>query len=759
MDTVCDQDVGSHGRAARLAWRSEVLSVAFQHLAVTLANRKPRRSSRHDRNDEAAHAFDIGLIVASGLFDSAYYLSANPDVAGAKLDPLQHYLRRGGLEGRPPCASFDGAGYLAAYEDLREAGVNPLLHYLKFGIVEERTAGSPTKHPAPRRLADVMEQTGLVQISGPAERPARIAASLPEPGCYAAALDLKAVVEKCEGELAAASAAIREGKAEIAAGRSALQDREATHSAEAERLRSAHEDVELRLYVANSSLQRAIARNDALFEARQTLEAELAKARSELATHSAEAERLRSAHEDVELRLYVANSSLQRAIAQNDALLEAQQAGEREKDALRQERDDSAARVRITEEALGVARQDGETLRVEMGRRDEARQTLEAELAKARSELATTAGELAIAARELMLTGRELQRLQGEEGDHLQARAERDALRLHVATLERDLQHGREQEAALIASRAEAAVLVNEVRAGLAGAAQSTMVTIQLSEVRDLLGGRLELLTGELANLRRGVEAKPDAGSLAARTLYLDLLEAALTGLLTNDENMAPWGGTAFDPDRRLIGRDWPRTAVTMIGTARMRNLRRLLETALDDGVEGDVLEAGVWRGGACIYMRGILAARGVVDRTVWVADSFAGLPPPDAERHPADQGDEHHTVEELAISLDSVRGNFERFGLLDDRVAFLPGWFKDTLPKAPVERLAVLRLDGDMYGSTIDTLEALYDKVSPGGFVIVDDYILKACRAAVDDYRAQQNIDEPIVSVDGAAVYWRKTK
>lgn len=758
MDTVCDQDAGSHGRAARLAWRSEVLSVAFQYLAVKLADRKRRRSGRHDRRNEAAHAFDIGLIAASGLFDSAFYLAANEDVVRAKLDPLQHYLWHGGLEGRQPSPAFDGAAYLASYEDLREAGVNPLLHYLKFGVVEGRAAGAPTKHPAPRRLADVLELTGSATVAGLVEIPA----SLPDPSSYAAALDLKVVVEAREAELSAALAATWESKAETArrddelrivlaeraAERAAMQDREAAHRAEAETLRAAREDVELRLYVANASLQRAVARGDALMAAQQADEREK--------------DALRQEREDIELRLYAANASLQQAIARNDALMAAQQADEREKDALRQERDDSVARLNAAETALQAA----------LARSDQERRTLEEELAtlraavaagrneveSARSELAKTVGELAIAARELMLTGRELQRLQGEEGDHLQARAERDALRLHVATLERDLQHGREQEAALIASRAEAAVL-NEVRTGLANTAQGTMVTIQLSEARDQLAGRLELLTGELATLRRGIEAKPDSGSLAARTLYLDLLEAALTGLLTSDENMAPWGGAAFDPGRRLIGRDWPRTAVTMIGTARMRNLRRLLETALDDGIEGDVLEAGVWRGGACIYMRGILAARGIVDRTVWVADSFAGLPPPDAERHPADQGDEHHTVQELAISLDAVRGNFARFGLLDDRVAFLPGWFKDTLPEAPVERLAVLRLDGDMYGSTIDTLEALYAKVSPGGFIIVDDYILKACRAAVDDYRTQHNINEPIIAVDGAAVYWRKAK
>ncbi|CAO4173743.1 TylF/MycF/NovP-related O-methyltransferase [Methylorubrum populi] len=793
MDTVCDQDAGSYGRAARLAWRSEVLSVAFQYLAVKLADRKRRRSGRHDRRNEAAHAFDIGLIAASGLFDSAFYLAANEDVVRAKLDPLQHYLWHGGLEGRRPSPAFDGAAYLASYEDLREAGVNPLLHYLKFGVVEGRAAGAPAKHPAPRRLADVLELTGSTAVAGLVEIPA----SLPDPSSYAAALDLKAVVEAREGELAAALAAtarrndeLRTVLAERAAERAAMQDREAAHGAEAETLRAAREAVELRLYVANASLQRAVARGDALMAAQQADEREK--------------DALRQEREDIELRLYAANASLQQAIARNDALMAAQQADEREKDVLRQERDDSVARLYAANASLqqAIARNDAlmaaqqaderekDALRQErddslarldaaetalqaaLARSDQERRTLEEELATlraavaagrneveaARSELAKTAGELAIAARELMLTGRELQRLQGEEGDHLQVRAERDALRLHVATLERDLQHGREQEAALIASRAEAAVL-NEVRTGLASAAQSTMVTIQLSEARDQLAGRLELLTGEIATLRRGIEAKPDAGSLAARTLYLDLLEAALTGLLTSDENMAPWGGTAFDPDRRLIGRDWPRTAVTMIGTARMRNLRRLLETALDDGIEGDVLEAGVWRGGACIYMRGILAARGIVDRTVWVADSFAGLPPPDAERHPADQGDEHHTVQELAISLDSVRGNFARFGLLDDRVAFLPGWFKDTLSEAPVERLAVLRLDGDMYGSTIDTLETLYAKVSPGGFIIVDDYILKACRAAVDDYRTQHNINEPIIAVDGAAVYWRKAK
>jgi O-methyltransferase len=155
--------------------------------------------------------------------------------------------------------------------------------------------------------------------------------------------------------------------------------------------------------------------------------------------------------------------------------------------------------------------------------------------------------------------------------------------------------------------------------------------------------------------------------------------------------------------------------------------------------------------------MAGILRASGQQGRKVWVADSFAGLPPPDPERFPADAGDTHHTVSALAVSLDDVRATFERYDLLDDNVAFLKGWFSDTLPAAPIERLAVLRLDGDMYGSTWDALEALYPKLSPGGFCIVDDFgVVAGCQRAVLDYRAKHGITEPIEAIDGWGVFWR---
>jgi O-methyltransferase/8-demethyl-8-(2,3-dimethoxy-alpha-L-rhamnosyl)tetracenomycin-C 4'-O-methyltransferase len=237
---------------------------------------------------------------------------------------------------------------------------------------------------------------------------------------------------------------------------------------------------------------------------------------------------------------------------------------------------------------------------------------------------------------------------------------------------------------------------------------------------------------------------------------YLDLLEASLTGMLIGDKPGDPWSGDAFDPNRRAVGGDWPSLAFSMIGSARMRNLRYACETVILDGVAGDFIETGVWRGGACILMRGILEAHGDTARRVFVADSFAGLPPPDPVGFPADAGDTHHTFAQLRVSRADVEENFRRFGLLDERVVFLEGWFKDTLPSAPIDRLAVLRLDGDMYESTIEALDALYHKVSHGGFVIVDDYFLPPCAKAVHDFRDRYAITSPILPIDGRGTYWR---
>lgn len=207
----------------------------------------------------------------------------------------------------------------------------------------------------------------------------------------------------------------------------------------------------------------------------------------------------------------------------------------------------------------------------------------------------------------------------------------------------------------------------------------------------------------------------------------------------------------------RAEGKVWREYSDTMIGLRRLENIQACVEIVLANKVPGDLIETGAWRGGACIFMRGILAAHGITDRRVFVADSFEGLPPPDEEKYPADSGDQHHTLDFLAVDLETVKENFRRYGLLDDQVVFLKGWFSETLPSAPIERLAVLRLDGDMYGSTMDALQALYPKLSPGGFCIVDDYALEGCRRAIDDFRASHAISSPLQTIDWTGRFWQK--
>jgi hypothetical protein len=213
-----------------------------------------------------------------------------------------------------------------------------------------------------------------------------------------------------------------------------------------------------------------------------------------------------------------------------------------------------------------------------------------------------------------------------------------------------------------------------------------------------------------------------------------------------------------FDPKARESGKDWPSICYSMVGLKRLDNLQDCVETVLREGIPGDLIETGVWRGGACMLMRSILKVHNVTDRIVWVADSFKGLPSPS---HHADEGFcDLSGNPYLTVSLEEVEANFYRFGLLDEQVKFLPGWFNDTLPTAPIGRLAVLRLDGDMYKSTADVLTALYDKVSPRGFVIVDDYHnWSTCKLAVDEFRALTGIRDPIEEIDGMGVFWRKSE
>jgi len=275
-----------------------------------------------------------------------------------------------------------------------------------------------------------------------------------------------------------------------------------------------------------------------------------------------------------------------------------------------------------------------------------------------------------------------------------------------------------------------------------------------------------------------------------ARGLYLDLLKRTLTGAVAEDNDSIlggvrtsgspvfwkTWADAAgtlagrfgfevaykkpYDPELRAIGRDWPARADSMIGLRRMDNIQQCVEKVLHDDIPGDLIETGVW-------------AR-------WGHDFHAGRPQGLRRPHAHGMGcgllrgsaaagcrpvsrDAGDTLFKrgggLAVGVDQVKHNFERYGLLDEQVQFLVGWFKDTLPAAPIEQLAVMRLDGDLYESTWQAIEALYPRLSPGGFCIVDDYgdLVAPCQRAIHDYRDAHGITEEVIDVDGFGAYWRK--
>jgi len=268
-----------------------------------------------------------------------------------------------------------------------------------------------------------------------------------------------------------------------------------------------------------------------------------------------------------------------------------------------------------------------------------------------------------------------------------------------------------------------------------------------------------------------------DAEVARLRRRYLDLMKGALThtlyrpmdvrfenaGYVVGEEMRESvekeFSKENFDwADVRADGRDWPRFAQSMVGLKRLDNIEQCVVRVLEDGVPGDLIETGVWRGGAVILMRAILEAYGDTDRAVYAADSFEGLPPPDPSTYPADAGSRLHDAEPLAVARSEVERNFRLYGLLDNRVRFLEGWFADTLPTVADRTWSVIRLDGDMYGSTIDALENLYPQLAVGGFLIVDDYGFDPCRQAVTDYRDAHGIDDPVESIDWLGAFWRRT-
>ncbi len=253
----------------------------------------------------------------------------------------------------------------------------------------------------------------------------------------------------------------------------------------------------------------------------------------------------------------------------------------------------------------------------------------------------------------------------------------------------------------------------------------------------------------------------PDAEPEALRIAYLELLKLSLCDLVgsttasvgkADDGSVSSRQLTGEQLKMRAAGMDWPLQGLTMVGLNRLDDLQRCVESVVHDGVEGDLIEAGSWRGGASILMRAALDSLGDRARNVWVADSFRGFP-----RGPG-EGEELSEIDFLAAPLEDVKASFARLGL-GDGVEFVPGFFEETLPQLSGRRWSVVRLDGDTYEATWVALCSLYPGLSAGGFLIVDDYgAVPECSRAVDDFRNRHGIEEALVDVDWTCVRWQRT-
>lgn len=240
-------------------------------------------------------------------------------------------------------------------------------------------------------------------------------------------------------------------------------------------------------------------------------------------------------------------------------------------------------------------------------------------------------------------------------------------------------------------------------------------------------------------------------------SLYLDLVKRSVLNQLYGDDI---YSGEEW---RRIEGRaredNWLQIkSQTMVGMTRLNNVQWCCERAIIDRIEGDFVECGVWRGGVTILMRAIAKVYSA-NRLTWAVDSYEGLPVSNGVEYPLDARVDLHQYQMFNVSLEKVQDTFDRYGLLDDCVKFVKGWFKDVLPTMPVRKISVLRADGDLYESTSQVLEYLYPKVERNGFVIIDDYYhMIQAKQATDDYRKKFKIEAPLVKIDWNATMWRKS-
>jgi hypothetical protein len=204
--------------------------------------------------------------------------------------------------------------------------------------------------------------------------------------------------------------------------------------------------------------------------------------------------------------------------------------------------------------------------------------------------------------------------------------------------------------------------------------------------------------------------------------------------------------------------------ARTMTAHEKLHALVVATRYIVDHGIPGDLVECGVWRGGSMQAVAHALLGRGVSDRDLHLFDTFEGMTEPTAADRAMDGTPAAELLERsprtarvwAEASLEDVRAGMAETGYPAERVHYHVGPVEATIPGEAPETIALLRLDTDWYESTRHELAHLYDRVSPGGVVIADDYATwQGARQAVDEFLARTGA--PLLLVPVAALGWRR--
>ncbi len=191
----------------------------------------------------------------------------------------------------------------------------------------------------------------------------------------------------------------------------------------------------------------------------------------------------------------------------------------------------------------------------------------------------------------------------------------------------------------------------------------------------------------------------------------------------------------------------------TLVGRHRIRNLYALARQIDSEQISGDVVECGVCNGGTAAVLAH-LATHSLLDRTVWLLDSFQGMPETTEE-----DGEEAraHIGKEVG-DVTRVNEVLRLAGADISRVRIVAGWFQETFPSLRIPRIALLNIDVDWYESVKLCLESFYDLVVPRGFVSIDDYgHWLGCQKAVDEFFRLRGLHYALRRVDYTARWFQK--